>query len=30
MAGEEFLEHTQKAQIASKALEYNYLNDKGV
>ena len=29
MAGEDFLEHTQKAQLAAKQLEYNHLNANG-
>jgi hypothetical protein len=29
MAGEDFLEHTKKARMASKTLEYSYLNEKG-
>lgn len=29
MAGNEFLEHTQKARLASKSLEYHFLNEHG-
>jgi hypothetical protein len=29
MAGDDFIEHTQKAQLASKSLEYHYLNEEG-
>jgi len=30
MAGDDFLEHTKKAHLASKSLEYQFLNDNGV
>jgi hypothetical protein len=30
MAGEEFLEHTKNVKMASKNLEYGYLNEKGM
>ena len=30
MAGEDFLKHTQKAQLASKQLTYHYLNENGL
>ncbi len=29
MAGEDFIEHTKTTQLASKNLEYSYLNEKG-
>jgi hypothetical protein len=30
LAGDDFLEHTHKAKLASKALEYHFLNEKGI
>ena len=30
MAGDDFLEHTQKAQLAAKQLEYHHLNETGL
>ena len=30
MAGQDFLEHTKKASLASKALEYHFLNENGI
>lgn len=30
MAGDDFLEHTKKAHLASKSLEYHFLNENGI
>jgi hypothetical protein len=30
MAGDDFLEHAKKAQLASRSLEYHFLNQTGV
>lgn len=30
MAGDDFLEHTKQAKLASKSLEYHFLNEKGL